>query len=175
MKKEKIFIWLYRVFSFFVPGGIALYTFLIEKLLDNSVSITTKLGISGLFVLVLMVVIAIFFLGKFFKKKISELNDKILISTDLAEKEKLIAKRKKYDARQEIFHNCCFIAPFLIGYFLMILAEKKCIEIRGTLFFVSLSMAIGLGFNGVSQWLYSHEKKQKHGEENIKDFEERNK
>lgn len=167
MNKEKIFTWLYRIFTFIVPCGVSLYTFLIEKLIDNEISVTTKIGISGIFILVIIVIIAVFFLGKFFKNKIRDLNDKILICTDNSEKEKLISKRKKYDAMQEMFNNACFIAPFIIGYFIILLVEKKCIDIRGTLFFISISMAIGFGFNGVKELLYANEKKQPNGEQNI--------
>ena len=62
--KEQIFTWLYRVFTFFVPGGIVLWTCLIEKLIDQEVSYFTKIGFVGIFVIVIMIIIAVLFLGK---------------------------------------------------------------------------------------------------------------
>lgn len=174
--KEKIFKWLYRTFEFFVPCGIALYTFLIEKLIDKDISITTKLGVSGVFVLVLMFIIAIFFMGKHFRVKQRKLEKDALKELDNEKKAKIIEKMNKNEAKQEIFHNACFFAPFLIMYFLVILIEKSMIEMRGTLFFVVLSMAIGFGFNGVSQYLHAHANEQEKKieekvKENIKDGE----
>lgn len=151
--KEKIFTWLYRIFTFLVPSGIALYTFLLEKLLDNDISVMAKVGVSGIFVLIIMVVIAVFFFGKFLKKKISKITDEIIVCLDNEEKQKLIKKKAKWEGVREMFHNALFLAPFLIIYFLIVLIEKEMIEMRGTMFFVVISMAIGFGFNGVKQFL----------------------
>lgn len=171
--KEKVFKWLYRTFEFFVPCGIALYTFLIEKLINKDISITSKLGISGVFALVLMIVIAVFFMGKHFRVKEQKLEKEAIKELDNEKKAKIIQKMNKNEAKQELFHNACFFAPFLIMYFLVILIEKSMIEMRGTLFFIVLSMAIGFGFNGVSQYLHANannkEKKiAEKVEENIK-------
>lgn len=173
MNKEKIFLWLYRTFSFLVPCGIALYTFLIDKLMDKEITVMTKIGISGIFILIIMFLIAVFFFGKFLKKKIAKYNDQILICTDNLKKEELILKRKKIEAVQEMFHNIIFVAPFLICYILMVLVEKGAANLRGTFMFITISMAVGLGFNGLKQWVYTREKKDGK-EENIKKFEELN-
>lgn len=169
--KEKVFLWLYRVFSFIVPAGIALYTFVIDKLLDKKIGVVAKIGIGGIFALVVMFIIAIFFFGKFLKKKIAKHNDQILLSTNFDEKQKFIAKRKKVEAIQEIFHNIIFVTPFLICYILMVLVEKGVADLRGTFMFVTISMAIGLGFNGIKQYIYTTEKKEGN-EESIKKIEQ---
>ena len=57
--KEKIITWVYRTFSYIIPGGIALYTFLIDKLLDSNVSVTAKIGVSGIFCLVIILLIVL--------------------------------------------------------------------------------------------------------------------
>ena len=80
--KEKVTKWLYRIFTYLVPGGIALYTFLIEKLISKDISITAKLGISGIFVLIIVVLIAVYFLGKHFRKRITKLTDEIIMCLD---------------------------------------------------------------------------------------------
>ena len=88
--KEKIFTWLYRTFSFLVPMGIAIYTFLLEKLLDNNVSVMGKIGVGGIFILVIVLLIGVFFFGKFLKKKISKTTDEIIVCIDNEKKQKLI-------------------------------------------------------------------------------------
>ena len=80
--KEKIFTWLYRIFTFLVPSGIAIYTFLLEKLLDNNVSVMGKVGVGGVFILIVIAIIAVFFFGKFLKKKISKITDQIIVCID---------------------------------------------------------------------------------------------
>ena len=168
--KEKVVRWLYRIFTYLVPGGIALYTFLIEKLISKDISITAKLGISGIFVLILVVLIAIYFLGKHFRKRITKLTDEIIVCLDNEKKAKLIEKKKKTEAKQEIFHNAIFITPFVIMWLLMILVERETIELRGILFYICVSMAVGFGFNGLLQYMKTHEsEKEKEVEEEIKE------
>ena len=165
--KEKIFTWLYRTFTFLVPGGIALYSFLLEKLIDKDVSIMAKIGVSGIFALVIMVVIAVFFYGKYLRKKISKVTDKIIVCMNNDEKIKLIAKKAKFQAKQEIFHNLCFIAPFVLVWLLMMLIEKEAVELRGIMFYVVISMAIGFGFDCVLQYVNTHKYIKKEEKEKI--------
>ena len=153
--KEKILLWGYRIFSYIVPGGFALWTFVIEKLIDNNVSLATKMGVSGMFMLALMVIIAVYFVGRHFRNKITKLNNKILEELDNDKKAILIAKKRKIESMQEIYHNAIFIAPFLGMFLLVLMVEKQMVSIRGILGFVCISMAIGMGFNGVKQWLHS--------------------
>ena len=172
MNLEKLFMWLSRIFTYFVPSGIALYTFLITKLIDKDVSLTAKIGVSGIFVLVIVVIIAIYFLGKHFRKKLAKINDEILVCIDNSKKIELINKRKKVEAKQEMFHNAIFLAPFLICYLIVFMIEKSMLDMRGTLFFVCASMVVGFGFNGVKQWLYTKESSANKGNENIEKFED---
>ena len=158
--KEKVTKWLYRIFTYLVPCGIGLYTFMIEKLISKNVSVTAKLGVSGIFVLILVVLIGIYFLGKHFRKKIAKLTDEIIMCLDNERKAKLIDKKRKIEAKQEIFHNIIFITPFIIMWLLMILVEKEAIELRGILFYICVSMAIGFGFNGLLQYMKTHENKE---------------
>ena len=83
---ENVFKWLYRTGCYFIPGGTALWCFVIENLLDKEVSVMAKIGCCGVFALILMVIITIFFANKAFTKKnqklekmaIKELNSKLL-------------------------------------------------------------------------------------------------
>lgn len=150
--KSKIFLWLYRSFSYFVPLGLSLWAFLIENLINKEVSVMSKIGVSGLFILVIAVVIGVYFYGKHFRTAISKVTNEILECLDNDKKIKLIEKKRKLEARQELFHNVCFVAPFVLVWLLCSLIEKKVISLRGIMMTISLSMAIGLGFNGVCQW-----------------------
>ena len=69
---ENILILCYRVFTYIFPSGILLYDLVIAKLVDNEVSVATKLGCGGLFLLGVMILVAVIMLGRYFKKKIDE-------------------------------------------------------------------------------------------------------
>lgn len=153
--KQSIFTWLYRTFTYFVPGGVALWSFFIEKMIDKEVSTFDKIGISGIVVLAIMIIIAVFFYGKHLRKKITDITNQCIECTDNTKKAELVAQKKKYEARQEMFHNACFIAPFIIAWLLVSMIEKGVVSLRGTLMIVSTSMCVGLGFNGVAQGMKS--------------------
>ena len=153
--KEQIFTWLYRIFCYFVPGGVGLWSFFIEKLIDNEVSTFDKVGISGIVVLCIMVVIAIYFYGKHLRNKITNITNQCIECVDNTKKAELVASKRKYEAKQEMFHNACFVAPFIIAWLLVSMIEKGVVSLRGTLMIVSISMFIGLGFNGVAQGIKS--------------------
>ena len=55
--------------------------------------------------------------------------------------------------KQEMFRNACFVAPFIIAWFIVSMIEKQVVSLRGMLMIVSISMCAGLGFNGVAQWI----------------------
>ena len=148
---QNIFIWLYRIFSFFVPGGIALYTFLISSLLKEEVSVVQKIGVVGVFTLIVMAIIAVYFVGKHFKNSLNKITNEILECMDNETKTKLIARKRKIEAKQELFRNLCFLVPFIILWLLCVTIEKGIISLRGTLMFICLSMGAGFGFNNIVQ------------------------
>lgn len=159
--KEKIITWVYRTFSYIIPGGIALYTFLIDKLLDSNVSVTAKIGVSGIFCLVIILLIAIYFYGRHLRKKLNTITNELLECVDIEKKKELVLKKRKIEATQELFHNAIFLAPFVALYFIMLLVEKTAISMRGTLFYIMISMATGFGFNCFLQWIKTHDNKEK--------------
>ncbi len=155
---DKVFLWLYRIFSYFVPGGVALYFCVIEELLKKDVSIMAKIGVSGVFVLVCMVLIAVYFLGKHYHKSLTNITNEILECMDDTKKRELIQKKHGIEAKQELFHNAIFITPFLVCYIVVCLIEQSMISLRGPLFAICCSMAAGLGFNGIEQYLKTRKK-----------------
>lgn len=150
---QKIFVWLYRIFSFLVPSGIAIYTFLISSLLKDDISITQKIGMVGIFTLIIMAIIAVYFLGKHFKNSLNKITNEILECMDNEKKAQLIIKKRKIEGKQEMFRNACFLVPFIIFWLLCVTIEKGIVSLRGTLMFICLSMSTGFGFNGVVQYL----------------------
>lgn len=161
--KYKIFLWLYRVFTYLVPSGGALYFFLIDTLINKELTWFDKLSAGAVFVLAVMAVIAIFFYGKHLRKIVSKLTDQIIMETDETKKAELITKKLKAESKQEIFHNACFVAPFVILWIVVVLIEKKIISLRGFLMVVAISMCSGLGFDCIAVKI-----KQKGANENDK-------
>ncbi len=157
--KITLFTCCHRTFSYLVPGGYVLWAFLIETLINHKASVWDKVSCSGLFVMAIIGIIAIFFYGRHLKKQKDDITNQCIECTDNEKKKELIAIKKKIEAKQELFRNACFIAPFIIAWFVMALVEKKVVSLRGTLMIVSISMASGLGFNGLSQWLKMREVK----------------
>ena len=151
--KLTLFTWLYRVFCYIVPGGYALYAFLIDTLISEQTSVWDKVSCSAIFVVALMVIIAVFFYGRHLKKKINDITNQCIECVDNAQKAELVAQKKKWEAKQEMFRNACFVAPFVIAWFIVAMIEKQVVSLRGTLMIVSISMCVGLGFNGVAQWI----------------------
>lgn len=153
--KGKIFTWLYRVFTYLVPGGYVLWAFLIDRLIAKDVTVADKLGLTGIFVGAIMIVIAVFFYGRHLKKQIAKITDECIVCVDNAKKLELVEQKKKYEAKQEIFRNACFLAPFILVWAVLCMVEKGVVSLRGTLMFVCLSMATGFGFNTTAQWIMS--------------------
>ena len=152
--KEKVFYWLSFTFTYIAPALFTLYTFVIEKVMDNKVSIVAKIGMSGIFLFAVLAITAIFLYNKYLIKKIEKIRDKMIESTDINEKLALKNKKHKLESRLDIFHNIIFITPFILMYLMLVMAENWAISMRGTMGTICISMAIGLGLNGVKQWLH---------------------
>lgn len=153
--KQKVFTWLSRIFTLFVPSGVVLWTFLIEKLIDNNVSVMSKLGLSGIVILAIMVVLAVYFYNRHLKKKITKLTNDCIECLDNEQKHELVEKKKKCEARKEILHDFCFLVPFILIWLVLCFVEKGVVSLRGTMLIVCISMSAGFGFSCVTEWLKS--------------------
>lgn len=151
--KQKIFVWLHWVFSYIVPGGVALWSCVIEKLLDKEITIVNKVGITGVFVMAVMVIIAVFFYNKHLNKKITDLTNRCIECIDNEEKARLVEQKKKMEVRLEIFHNICFVVPFVIVWLVLCFVESGVVSLRGTMLVICSSMATGLGLNTIAGFL----------------------
>lgn len=144
---EKVFLWLYRTGCYFIPGGTALWCFVIENLVDKDVSVMAKIGCSGVFVLALMVFITIFFANKAFKSKNQKYEKEAIKELDNDKKKEIIAKWEKNERNEELFHNTIFLVIFICLAFLVTLLESKIVSLRGVLWFMVGSISAGLGCN----------------------------
>ena len=152
---NKIFTWLFRIFTYIVPSGVVLWEFLISKLISNEVSFTQKIGLSGIMTITVIGLIAVFFLGKFIRKKIQNITNDCIECCDNNKKMELVLKKKKWELIQDRFHNICFIAPFIIVWAVLTMVENGVVSLRGTFLEIIISMAVGFGFNEIARWFSS--------------------
>ena len=147
MNKQTIMKWLYRTFCYIIPSGIAMWTMLIDNMINKEVSVWSKISGAGIFALVVIVLIAVLFFGRFLKKKHQKYVDEIIVCTSDQLKEELIAKKAKVEKVQDLFANACFIAPFIVLWIVCGAIETGVVSLRGTLMAISLSMLAGFGVN----------------------------
>lgn len=159
--KAKIMLWLYRSFTYFLPAGLALWTFVVDKLIDNNVSIIAKIGVSGIFIIVVVALIGLHFYKNHFQIAINkltlannDLTDRILLTTSDEEKTELLEQKQiirdkilKKQTIQSLVQNISFVAPFVLCWLACMLIEKQMVSLRGTFLPIILSMSIGFVFN----------------------------
>lgn len=155
---ENVLLVCYRVFTYIFPTGLLFWNLIIDKLLDKNVSVMARIGCGGLFLLIAMLLVAVFILGRYFKKTLEQLTDKIIDCTDEEKKQKLIAKKKQVAKWQEIFRNACIVAPFVVLLILANLIERGAVTVRGTLMLIVTSLCAGFGFNITAQNLIAKNK-----------------
>src|SRR5574344_1773269 len=144
---ESVFKWLYRAGCYFIPGGTALWCFVIENLIDKEVSVIAKIGCCGVFALVLMVIITVFFANKAFTQKNQKLEKLAIKEMDNEKKQQIITKWEKNEQNQELFKNTIFLICFVGLAFLVSMLESKLLSLRGVLWFMVGSISAGLGCN----------------------------
>ena len=155
-------LFLFRLFTYILPLAIFIWCFVIENAMSNEVSVWTKIGCGGIFVLIIAFLFAIHFVKRAFNKNISKLSDKIIMSTDENKKLELINKKLKVEAWPAIFGNICLIIPFAMALCLINMIETQMISLRGVFFAVVVSMLIGLAIN----FLFQKEKRSVKDEKN---------
>lgn len=148
-------------FSYGGTTGIALWSFLFEKLIKNEVSIMAKIGCTGIVTIGLMIVLTIVFYNRHTTKKLDEnemkqkdIMKEMLMEADEEKKKQLREKLVEYEnyelkvkAKKTIFKNAILCGVFVLMTLLFYLAEKACISMRGIFFGMSSTLLIGFGFN----------------------------
>lgn len=155
---ENVLLVCYRVFTYLFPAGLMLWCLVIDKLLDNEVSMVAKVGCGGLFLICALLIVAVVMLGRHFKNTIEDLNDKLIDCVDIEKKKELVEKKKQVRKWQEVYRNACIVAPFIVILLVVNLLENGIVTFRGMLTAVVLSMCVGFGFNITAQNLISKNK-----------------
>ena len=145
--KQNYLQFCYRVFTYVFPIGLVLWSLVIDKLLDNNVSVMAKWGCAGTFALIIIALIGVYLIKKMFRKKLDKINDKLLNCVDDEKKKELVKAKNKTRKWQELFSNFCLIVPFVVAYVLVCLIEKAMISVRGGLLSMLISFGIGFIFN----------------------------
>ena len=165
---EKFFYITSCVFSYGGTTFIALWSFVIEKITREDVSIITKMGLSGTLCLIVLVVLTVVFMNRHIDKKLDTNGEQqqdivkmLWLETDEVKKEEMRQKLKelenyrvKVKANREIFKNAILCSVFVILTLLFYVAEKKLIELRGTFLGISSCLLIGFGFNTAYEQLH---------------------
>lgn len=138
---------------YLVPGGVALWEMLISTLINNNVTVMQKIGVGGIFVIAIILIVAVFFYGKHLNRTIEKITNQCIECIDNEKKKELIIKKRKAEAKRDLFSNAIFVSIFVIAWLIVACIEKQVIAIRGTLMIVVISMATGLGFNGIAQYV----------------------
>lgn len=157
---ENILKWLGIVFSYVCPAMVLFVSFVLENLLSNEVSPITKIGVSGVFVLVIMLFLAIFLVNRFFNKKLQKVDHEIKVELDNSIKVKLIEKQSKLENLQDLFKSLIVLAVLVVITILVALLESKLLELRGTMVAICVSFAVGVGcMEGWRRVVTNHETK----------------
>lgn len=135
------------IFSLIIPNCIALYFFVIEKLIDTQITIADKITSCSIFVIIILIIVALIFFNKLLNSKYKKYEKLAIMELNNDIKKTYIKKMQTYDSIKNIYHNILSISPFLIIWLLVVLIERKIISLRGILAIISISMVIGLIFN----------------------------
>ena len=165
---EKFFYITHCVFSYFGSAFVTLWAFLIEKITRDDISIVTKMGLTGILCLVILIILTIVLVNRHINKKLETNNEQqqdimkqMLIETDTDKKEKMRLKlvelenyRVKVKAHRTIFKDAVLCGVFVFLTLLFFLAEKKVVELRGTFMGISSCLLLGCGFNTAYELLH---------------------
>lgn len=169
--KTKITTCLSFIFTYIVPGGWALWTFVIEKIISQDIPATAKIGgIMGVLVLGALLICAVIFYGKWLNKRIEtatkrkdEINDSLITmlanqnTTNMQplvdEKQALTIKIAKIKAHKDIFKNIILVVPFVALYIAFKMMADSLVNMANVIGVIALSMSTGFGLNGVTQYL----------------------
>lgn len=148
------------IFSYVGTLGIALWSFLIEKLFREP-SLMDKISGTGIMVIAVILILAIIFYNRHTTKKIEiyeqyqkDIIKEMLIETDEEKKKILREKLVEYEnynlkikTRKKVFKNAIICSIFCLITLLFYIVEKTSISMRGTFFGISTMLLIGFGFN----------------------------
>ena len=148
---QTFLLWVYRTLTYFAPAGILLWTFVIENILNKEVNVITKIGAGGIFILIILLFVCIFFINSAYNKKEKELEKLSIREIDTEKRAEIIHKWEKVEKNHKLFKQCLLLGVVLTVTLLVILLESKILALRGTLISICVSMGLGtlvLGLKG---------------------------
>ena len=143
---ETLFFWLYITFSYIATGGILLWTFVIENILNDEVTLIAKLGATGIFVLAICLIIGIVVINKLFTKREQKYEKLSIKEIDTNKRAEYILKWSNTEKWHNIFKQCLMFGTLVMLTLLVGLLETKLLALRGTMTTIVISYAIGLIF-----------------------------
>lgn len=162
---QYLFKWLYRTLSYFIPAGILLYTFVIENLMNKEITWYAKLGVSGIFVLVILIFVCIFIINNLFIKRAKYYEEMSIKEIDLEKRAEYIKKWNSVEKYHTLFKQCLILVVFICLTLLISLLETKLLALRGTMITICISFGVGTGFNFVYKDIEQKQKASKQEKE----------
>lgn len=146
---ETVFFWLHIFFSYIATGGLLLYTFVIENILNDEVTLIAKLGATGIFILAICLVIGVVIINKLFAKREEKFEKLSIKEIDTNKRAEYILKWESTEKWHNIFKQCLMLGVLVMLTLLVGLLETKLLAFRGTMTTITISYAIGLVFFGI--------------------------
>ena len=142
---ETILKWAYRTLCYFFPSGVLLWSFVIENALSDEVSVITKVGVCGVFMLAILLCMCVFMVNRAFNKKEKELRNASIEEVDLEKRKETIGKLKRLDNRHDLFKCLVFLGVLVAITLVVAMLESKLLSLRGTMIAICISFASGTG------------------------------
>lgn len=148
---ELFLYWLHLICSYIAPAGLLFYTFVIENILNKEVTVMTKLGAGGIFVLAVCIIICIVVFNKLFTKREQKFEKLSIKEIDLKKREEYILKWSNTEKYHNIFKQGIMLAVLVMITLLVGLLESKLIALRGTMTTLCILYGVGMIFYSMYQ------------------------
>ena len=156
---EKLFYWLHMGLSYFAPSGLLLYSFVIENILSKEITTMSKIGVCGLFVMVVCIILCLTLVNRGFKKKEQKYQQLSIKEIDLAKREKHIKEWNNISLVHDIFKQGITLAILVVITLLVTMLESKILALRGTLTAICVMYGSGTFCYGVHKNLKNNNAK----------------
>ena len=146
---EKLFYWLHLGLSYFAPSGLLLYGFVIENILNKEITIWNKVGVCGIFAMIICIILCISLVNKGFDKKQQKLQQLSIKEIDLTKREEYIKKWNKITLIHDLFKQGITLSILVVITLVVAMLESKLLALRGTLTAICIMYASGTICYGV--------------------------
>ena len=155
---EKLFYWLHMGLSYFAPSGLLLYSFVIENILSKEISTMSKIGVCGIFVMIICIVLCITLVNRGFKRKEQKYQELSIKEIDLSKREEYIKKWNKLALIHDIFKQVITLSILIVITLLVAMLESKLLALRGTLTAICIMYGSGTFCYGMHKSLKNNSK-----------------